>query len=86
MTASPPDVERDDDGFTVSWTSPSAGEISFGSTGPFTVDGEDQPLADFPRHESAFGTVDRLARRYRLRTDGARLDLDFEQATRVRSA
>ena len=83
VTASPPKVARTADGFTVSWTSPSAGEITFGSTGPFTVDGKDQPLADFPRHESAFGTVDRLARRYRLRTDRAQLDLDFDRATRV---
>jgi hypothetical protein len=67
----------------VDWTSPSAGALAFGSTGPFTVDGEERPLADFPRHESRFGTVERLAKRYVLESDGARLDLDFARMTRT---
>jgi hypothetical protein len=82
-TASAPRVTRDDAGFTVAWRSPSSGEVAFGSTGPFTVAGEEQPLGGFPRHESRWGTVDRLATRYRLRSDGASIDLDFRARTRT---
>ena len=83
VLANEPVVERDPDGFTVGWTSPSSGPLGFGSTAPFTVRGRVQPLADFPRHESSFGTVDRLATRYRLGTGRARLDLDFDRLRRT---
>jgi hypothetical protein len=80
---SEPGVERDDEGFRVRWTSPAAGDVAFGSTGPFTVDDEEAPLADFPRHESRWASVDRLARRYDVRTPDGRLSLDFERGTRT---
>ena len=83
VTATDPEVERTDDGFTVAWTSPSAGEVTFGSTAPFTVAGEEVAQADFPRHESAFGTVDRLDTTYELSSDDATLVLDFDTATRT---
>ena len=82
ILADEPDVVRDADGFTVGWTSPSAGALGFGSTAPFTVGGQVQQLSDFPRHESKFGTVDRLATRYRLGDRNARLDLDFDHGQR----
>lgn len=82
ILANEPDVVRDADGFTVGWTSPSAGALGFGSTAPFTVDGRVEPTSEFPRHESAFGTVDRLATRYRLGGRRARLDLDFDKDLR----
>ena len=77
-----PMVERDDDGFVVSWTSPSSGTVTFGSTAPFTVDGEAVPQADFPRHESAWGNVDHLAKTLELRSDTASLVLDADGGRR----
>jgi hypothetical protein len=82
VLASAPAVVRDAAGFTVGWTSPTAGTMQFGSTGAFTVAGNDVPLGDFPRHESAFGRVDHLSTRYRLGSNRARLSLDFERGTR----
>ena len=82
VLANEPVVERSPDGFTVGWTSPSSGALGFGSTAPFTVQGNVQPLADFPRHESSFGTVDRLATHYRVGTRRAQLDLDFDRRRR----
>ncbi|NLD76844.1 MAG: hypothetical protein GX643_09285 [Acidimicrobiales bacterium] len=76
LTAVDPAVARDDSGFAVAWTSPSAGPITFSSTGPFVVDGAEQPLGDFPRHESPWGTVDHLATRYDLNTAGAGWRID----------
>ncbi len=83
VTSSEPSVTRNDAGFTVRWASPSAGDISFGSTGDFTVKGQAQPLAQFPRHESRFGIVDRLSKTYTVASDNARLSLDFEKQTRT---
>ena len=82
VVAAEPDVERDDDGFRVRWTSPAWGGVGFGSTGPFTVAGEEVALGDFPRHESRWATVDRLASRYEVRTPEADLILDFQRGTR----
>jgi hypothetical protein len=82
VTETEPAVERTSDGFTIRWTSPSSGEIVFGSIGEFTVRGEAQPIADFPRHGSRFGTVDRLARVHELASERSRLRLDFDQMTR----
>ena len=71
-----PTVERDDEGFTVAWTSPSAGTVAFGSTATFTVDGKEVAQADFPRHESSIGTVAHLATSVELRSQDATLVLD----------
>jgi hypothetical protein len=83
ITASQPEVTRDDEGFTVAWTSPTSGEVTFGSTAPFTVDGEQQQLGDYPRHESKWGTVDRLATTFELEGGGASLALDFDRRSRT---
>lgn len=83
ITAEAPKVERDPAGFTVAWTSPSSGALTFGSTGPFTVAGEEQALGDHPRHESRWATVDRLATRFDLASDRAKLLLDFDARTRA---
>ncbi len=77
-----PTVDRAPAGFTVAWTSPSAGRMTFGSTGPFTVDGKERKLGDHPRHESKWGTVDHLATTYRLASDRATLTLDFDATQR----
>ena len=83
VTGSAPAVERDDDGFTVAWASPSAGEIGFGSTGPFTVDGAEVELGDHPRHESRWGAVEFAGTTVELEGDRATLSLDFEAGTRT---
>ncbi len=83
LTASEPAVERDDDGFAVAWTSPSSGSVEFSTTGAFVVDGEEQPLGDFPRHESPWGTVDHLATAYRLETEGSAWAVDADGWTRT---
>ena len=77
-----PEVDRDAEGFRVQWASPAAGDIAFGSTGPFTVRGDEVTIGDFPRHESQWASVDRLARRYEVRTPEGRLRLDFDRGTR----
>ena len=83
LTAQTPEVERGDDGFEVAWTSPSSGAIEFSSTGAFVVDGEEQPLGDFPRHDSPWGTVDHLATAYRLEGDGSAWAVDADGWTRT---
>ena len=86
VQASEPSVERGADGFTVEWASPSSGNVTFGSTAPFTVAGDEQEIADYPRHESAWGTVDRLATTFELSGDGGSLTLDFDSNQRTISA
>ena len=78
-----PSVERDDEGFSVAWTSPSSGEVAFGSTAPFTVDGEQVDQADHPRHESLLGTVGFDETTFELASDQATLALDFAAGTRT---
>ncbi len=83
ILASRPTVDRSDDGFTVGYDSTSAGALGFGSTAPFTVGGIEVSLADYPRHESAFGTVDHLDTTHEFATDSATLSLDFDARTRT---
>lgn len=83
ITASEPSVERDEAGFTVGWTSPTSGAVTFGSTAAFVVDGEEQALGEFPRHESRWGTVERLEMAFSLRGDDVTWDLDFDDMSRA---
>jgi hypothetical protein len=83
LTAHDPDVQRGDDGLAVAWTSPSSGAIEFSTAGAFVVDGQEQPLGDFPRHESPWGTVDHLATAYRLQTDESTWAIDADGWTRT---
>jgi hypothetical protein len=78
-----PEVTRDDEGFTVAWTSPTSGEVTFGSTAPFTVDGKKQNLGDHPRHTSRWGTIKHLDTKMALAGDKARLQLDFDNPSRT---
>ncbi|MEZ5168022.1 MAG: hypothetical protein R2695_16605 [Acidimicrobiales bacterium] len=86
VTAADPEVEGDGPAATVRWTSPSAGEISFGWDAPLVVAGAEQPVGDFPRHDSPWGTIDRLATTYRLAIGDQVLELDFDEGTRSVSA
>ncbi len=81
--AAEPTVVRDIDGFTVDWTSPASGALAFGSTGPFTVDGVEQPLSGFPRHESPWGEVGRLEMLHSFATAHTWLELDFDGMSRT---
>ena len=83
ILASQPTVDRSGDGFIVGYDSTSAGPLGFGSTAPFTVGGTEVSLADYPRHESAFGTVDHLDTTLEFATDSATLSLDFDARTRT---
>ncbi len=82
LTRHDPVVSRTDAGFTVSWHSPSAGNIAFGSTGPFTVGGREQQIRDFPRHDSPWGTVDHLSTRYSLHSGRSGWTADFAALSR----
>lgn len=83
VTAVDPLVERTEDGFHVEWTSPSNGALTFGWDEAFVVDGVEQPITDFPRHDSPWGTVERLDKHHRFEAGGSVLDLDFEAGTRT---
>lgn len=82
VTAIEPSVVRDESGFTVSWTSPSAGIIDFSSTGAFLVEGVESPIGDHPRHESPWGGVDHLSRQYNLTAGASTWSCDFDAKTR----
>jgi len=82
LTASEPSVVRDDTGFTVSYTSPSAGIVDFSSTGTFLVEGVEQPLGDHARHESPWGGIEHLSRQYNLTAAASTWSCDFDAMTR----
>jgi hypothetical protein len=82
LGAHDPVVDRGDAGFTMSWVSPSAGALSFGTDAPFVVRGAPMPLGDFPRHSSPWGTVDHQSATYALSTGSASWTLDFDARTR----
>jgi hypothetical protein len=82
LGAHDPVVDRGDAGFTMSWVSPSAGALSFGTDAPFVVRGAPMPLGDFQRHSSPWGTVDHQSATYALSTGSASWTLDFDARTR----
>jgi hypothetical protein len=47
------------------------------------VAGEEQPIGDFPRHESPWGTIDHLATAYRLEGEGSAWAVDADGWTRT---
>lgn len=82
LQADTPVVDKDASGFHTSWVSPSAGAVTFGWEGDFTVGGVAQPLGGFPRHESPWGTIPRESMTYELHTPGGRWAADFTARTR----
>ena len=86
VTAIDPSVVRGDAGFTVSWTSPSAGLIDFSSSGPFSVEGVEQPLGRFDRHESPWGGIRWGDRQQTLFGTSATWTADFDAGTRSLTA
>lgn len=83
IVAEQPVVERSAAGFQVAWTSPSAGPIEFSSTGPFMVAGAEQPIADHPRHESPWGTIQHESMVHQLADEAHAWAIDFDTATRT---
>ena len=86
VTANEPSVDGEGADVAVMWTSPTAGSLSFGWDSPFVVDGEEQQIADHPRHESPWGTVERLDPVHRWERGDQVLELDFESGRRVLTA
>ncbi len=86
VTADEPIVVGERSEVSVSWTSPTAGPLTFGWEAPFVVDGHARQIADHPRHDSPWGTVDRLDPVHRWERDGQVLELDFDAGTRTITA
>lgn len=83
VTANEPDVERTEDRFTVAWQSPAAGALTFGWDEDFTVAGSTVPVAEFPRHDSPWGQVERLETVHEFSNGDESLTLDFESFERT---
>lgn len=69
-------------GFDVTYASPSSGTMSFGQTGPFTVDGNAVPLHGTNRFDNPFGTTPFGSPTVDVAEAGASLSLDTERWTR----
>jgi hypothetical protein len=83
LAANEPVVTRGDAGFDVVWTSPSAGELTFSSTGAFTVAGEEQALNGHPRHDGPWGTIEHESMVHELGNGTNTWAVDFDAATRT---
>lgn len=79
VSASPVDFAEDG---SVTWTSPSVGEIKVGWTGPFTVDGAEINLGPYKRFDNSFSDVDFGSKKTRIRSGDRTLELDFENGVR----
>lgn len=75
-----------DDGFDVTYASPSRGRLSFGWHAPLVVDGEQVPLAHELRLDNPFVRVPFDSRRYDVAHGAHRLRLDFAAGERTASA
>ena len=49
---------------------------------PVRVEGEEQPLGDFPRHESPWGGIEHLSRQYNLTAGASTWSCDFDTMAR----
>ena len=74
------------DGFDVDYQSPTAGLVSAGWTRPFTVEGVEQALADYPRMESPWTSVPFETWRYRVVAGGVSIDHDLTDLAAVTGA
>jgi hypothetical protein len=83
-----PDQEDDDfdDGFDVTYDSPSQGRVRFGWHGPLTVAGEEVPLRWEWRYDNPFVRTRFDDTRYEITINDARLLLDFEEGSRQATA
>jgi hypothetical protein len=67
---------------SLSYTSPSQGEVSVGWEGPMTVAGVEVDLGPYPRWSNAFAEVEHGAAVTRIDLEDLRLVLDFEAGER----
>ncbi len=81
------DVDADglEDGFDITYESPSQGIITFGWDAPLVVGGVEQPIADYPRMDNPFAQVDFDTTRYEIAHGEYGLVLDFDTAERTPS-
>ena len=71
------------DGFDVAYDSPSRGRVTFGWQAPLLVDGVEQPLAGFARHDSPFAQTPFEASVVDIAAAGYGVRLDFARGERV---
>jgi hypothetical protein len=69
-------------GLDLRFDSPGNGEMSFGWSGPLTIDGEEIPLRGYARFDNPYAQVDFNTLHYRIAYGGMALELDFEAGTR----
>ena len=72
--------------FDVSWNSPSQGPITFGWDAPLTVNGTEQPIADYPRIESPWARVPFDSTNYVIKGGKHTLRLDVSAPSRESDA
>jgi hypothetical protein len=73
-------------GFDVTYESPTEGVLSFGWTGPLTVDGEEVPLHGDLRFDNPFASVAFGATELRITDGNLTLELDLATGTRRTSS
>ncbi len=66
-----------DDDLSVTYGSPSVGEVRFGWEGPLLVAGEEVPLSGYPRMQNRYARVDFDSPVYRIDDGAFGLELDF---------
>ncbi len=66
------------DGRNVQYTGLRGDELAFGWRGPLMLNGQEQPLSDFPHYDNPYCTVDLPARGMDIRLDDEILRLKFE--------
>lgn len=69
-------------GFQVTYDSPATGQLSFGQTGPLTVDGQEIPLRHDLRYDNPWAQVPFRSQLYELHDAMGGLTLDFAEGSR----
>jgi hypothetical protein len=84
MTRTAPEVawRADDEGFEVTYRSPSRGEVQFSSLGPLLVDGEEVAISGYPRFDNPWAQVERGATVVDIRDELGCLTLDLARGRR----
>ena len=82
VTSSAPVAVRSPGRIDVSYTSPTEGELRFGTQGGFTVDGVATPLRDHPRHSSPWAEQCANGEGFDISDGSVRLQLDVARAGR----
>lgn len=75
-------VDDADEGFTVSYDSPTEGPLGFSSAGPLTVDGEEVAIGGYPRFDNPWSRTPFESRVIRIADGGEELVLDFDAVRR----